>query len=107
MRTATLSAIVCLTAAFMAAGCARAAEPAPLSQLIVKFRPASIACESAGIAAFARQTRLDLQWVRPMSGDACVLRLRAADPAKALAALQARPEVEWAESDAVMRPNPR
>jgi hypothetical protein len=93
------------TVSLMAAGCAQAGKPLQLAQLIVKFRPATVACDAAGIADLARQTRLDLQWIRPMSGQACVLRWQGNDPAQALATLQARPEVEWAETDAVMRPN--
>lgn len=106
------SLVLSLTAALLAAGCAQAGEtqPAPqlapqLAQFIVKFRPASVACNAESVAAFASRSKLDLQWLRPMSGDACVLLLRARSPQAALATLQARPEVEWAEADALVRPN--
>ncbi len=105
MRARFLSSSLLLAGVMLAAGCARA-EPAPqLAQVIVKFRPATFACDARGIADLSRKTGLDLQWLRPMSGDACVLIVRSATPAKALATLQARPELEWAEADAIMRPN--
>lgn len=94
-----------LTGSLLAAACAQAGKPVQLAQLIVKFHPATLACDAAGIADLARKTHLDLQWIRPMSGQACVLRWQGKDAAGAIATLQARPEVEWAEMDAVMRPN--
>lgn len=105
MRVRFPSFPLLLTGVLMAAGCARAEAPAQLTQVIVKFRPATFACDAKGIADLARSTRLDLQWLRPMSGDACVLILRSAAPGQALATLKARPELEWAEADAVMRPS--
>lgn len=94
-----------LASLVLATGCARAQAPAQLTQVIVKFRPATFACDAKGVADLARSARLDLQWLRPMSGDACVLILRSASPGQALALLQARPELEWAQADAVMRPS--
>lgn len=105
MRARFPSSSLLLAGVLVASGCARAEPAAQLAQVIVKFRPATFACDAQGVADLGRSTKLDLQWLRAMSGDACVLILRSAAPAKALATLQARPELEWAEADAVMRPN--
>jgi hypothetical protein len=77
------------------------------AQLIVKFKPSSgLTCDSAGIARLSAQAGFRFDYLRPMSGDACVLTLRAgARLPAAITALQALPGVEWAEPDAVMRAN--
>ncbi|WP_151447991.1 S8 family serine peptidase [Lacisediminimonas profundi] len=82
------------------------AQPAAGPQLIVKFRAGATTCDAAGIARLSARTRFNFLLVRPMSGDACLIRL--ADPARlaaAVSALRALPDVEYAEPDAPMRPS--
>jgi len=43
-------------------------------QLIIKFKPNTIACDAAGIAHLSAVTQVPLEHVRPMSGDACVIK---------------------------------
>jgi hypothetical protein len=80
---------------------------APVSQqLIIKFKPRSVACSAQGIAGFAKTAGVRLQWLRQMSGDACVLIQSAATPdalMKAQEGLKKHPEIEWLEIDAVMQ----
>jgi hypothetical protein len=73
-------------------------------QLIIKFK--SVACSAQGIARFAKTAGVKLQWLRQMSGDACVLIQSAATPDALMNAqegLKKHPEVEWLEIDAVMQ----
>jgi hypothetical protein len=112
--------VLASTFSFHASGCESASAPghakstsaatlpaAQVSQqLIVKFKPESIACSAPGIARFAKSTGVKLQWLRQMSGDACVVIQRAATPdelMKAQEGLKKHPEVEWMEIDAVMQ----
>ena len=45
-------------------------------QLIVKFKPNTIACDATGIAHLSAATQVPLEHVRPMSGDAARGRCR-------------------------------
>lgn len=75
-------------------------------QLIVKFKSATFRCIPADIARLAVQTGVQLEFVRPMSGDACVIRQvrdNAGDLARGLKLLRQHPSVEWVELDAVMK----
>ena len=93
------------------AGCSIAGDviqrPAAGPQLIVKFKSGTLDCNDDGIARLSTQAGVRLRWVRPMSGDACVIRLQ--DPSDrvatraALLAIRAVPAVEYVEPDAVMR----
>src|SRR4051794_31148009 len=47
-------------------------------QLIVKFKPNTIACDAHEIAHLSAVTGVPLEHVRPMSGGACVVQQRAA-----------------------------
>jgi hypothetical protein len=81
---------------------------APASQqLIIKFRPDTIACNPAGIAQLSSTTHVSLEFVRNMSGDACVVK-QFADSADNLLhgqkTLKEYPAVEYLEPDAVMKP---
>lgn len=79
------------------------AEAKVVRQLIIKFKPNSIACDADGIAQLSSATRIPLEFVRPMSGEACVIRLLAADENDFLQGqklLRQHPEVEWIELDA-------
>ncbi|MGB6056422.1 MAG: hypothetical protein WBG17_14430 [Burkholderiaceae bacterium] len=75
-------------------------------QLIIRFKPGTVACDAAAVARFAAEARVSLQVVRPMSGEACVIR----QAAKSLQHLQddletikKHPAVQWVEPDAVMK----
>jgi len=75
-------------------------------QLIIKFKPDTIACTPEGIAQFSSTTRVSLEFVRTMSGDACVLK-QSADSADILLqgqkTLKENPAVEYLEPDAIMK----
>jgi len=75
-------------------------------QLIIKFKPDTIACDPAGIAQLSSTTRVSLEFVRTMSGDACVVK-QFADCADNLLhgqeTLKENPAVEYLEPDAVMK----
>ena len=75
-------------------------------QLIIKFKPNTIACTPEGIAQFSSTTHVSLEFVRTMSGDACVVK-QFADSAINLLhgqkTLKENPAVEYLEPDAVMR----
>ena len=75
-------------------------------QLIVKFKPATFRCAAGDIARLAAQINVQLELVRPLSGDACVIRqLRggSGDFAQGRKLLQQHPSIEWVELDAVMK----
>jgi hypothetical protein len=86
---------------------AAARVPAAASQqLIVKFKRAAVSCDQAGIARFSQAAGVQLELVRPMSGEACVVAqfgANAAELARGLESLRKNPAVEWAAPDAVMR----
>jgi hypothetical protein len=75
-------------------------------QLIIKFKPNTIACTPEGIAQFSSTTHVSLEFVRTMSGDACVVK-QFADSAINLLhgqkTLKENPAVEYLEPDAVMK----
>ena len=76
-------------------------------QLLVKFAPNTIACTAGGIAELPVVTHVWLTHVRPLSGDACVLRQWAgsvADLARGHALLRRYPAIEWIEADRVLQP---
>lgn len=78
-------------------------------QLILKLKSPStsgFACVSDGIAALGAAVGVALKFIRPMSGDACVVQLAAPGPnelAQGYARLKRHPAVEWVEVDAVMK----
>jgi len=75
-------------------------------QLIIKFKPDTIACNPAGIAQLSSTTHVSLEFVRTMSGDACVVK-QFADSADNLLhgqkTLKEYPAVEYLEPDALMK----
>jgi len=72
-------------------------------QLIIKFRPDTVPCTPAGIAQLSSTTRVSLEYVRTMSGGACVVK-QFADGADGLLrgqeTLRGNPAVEYLEPDA-------
>ncbi len=97
----------------MAAGCQSApvmadSQPAPQAvtaatrQLIIKFKPNTLTCNAAGIAQLSSATRVPLEFIRPMSGDACVIKQLAVDTNDLLREqelLRQHSAVEWLEQD--------
>jgi hypothetical protein len=88
-------------------------QPTPMSigemrvsqQLIIKFKPHTIACDATQIAYLSAVTRVPLEYVRPLSGDACVIK-QLADDAACLSqrqeSLKHHPAIEWLEEDRMM-----
>lgn len=74
-------------------------------QLIVKFKPHTIACDAPAIAHLSAVTRVPLEYVRPMSGDACGIK-QLADDAAGLSlgqdTLKHHPAIEWLEEDRIL-----
>ena len=79
------------------------AEATATQQLIIKFKPNTVACDAAGIAHLSSVTRVPLEYVRPMSGNACVIR-QLADGVNEFTVgrelLRQHVDVEWLEQDA-------
>ena len=75
-------------------------------QLIVMFKPNTIACDAAGIAHLSAVTQVPLEHVRPMSGDACVIQQRADTAAgfsRGQELLKQHPAIEWLEEDKLIK----
>ena len=71
-------------------------------QLIINFKPNTIACNAAGIMQLSSATRVPLEYVRPMSGNACVIKQLAVDANDVLREqelLRHHPAVEWLGQD--------
>ena len=70
-------------------------------QLIIKFKPDTISCNTAGIAQLSSATQVSLEYVRPMSGDACVVKLLDVDAnsLREQELLRQHPAIEWLEQD--------
>ena len=104
----------CLVVVFLLMGSGCGHQPPPTTiikasasrQLLIKFKPDTIACTPAGIAQLSSTTRVSLEFVRTMSGDACVVK-QFADTADNLLhgekTLKENPAVEYLEPDAVMK----
>ena len=83
-----------------------AAAASTHQQLIVKFKSATFRCVPADIARLSAQTNVRLEFVRPMSGDACVIKQvqgDARDFSHGQKLLMQHPSIEWVELDAVMK----
>ncbi|HEY6075015.1 MAG TPA: S8 family serine peptidase, partial [Anaerolineales bacterium] len=85
----------------------------PTDQIIVKFKPKSVDFRTNAqsletvMGELSAAAGMEVQYVRPMSGDADVLRLQkrmSQDEAQAISQrLSALPDVEYAEPDAIMQ----
>jgi hypothetical protein len=87
-------------------GLAPDAAKVSVRQFIVKFKPDTLPCSAAGIARLSMIAKARLEYVRPMSDDACVIRLfgqNAADFIKSEQRIRQHPAIEWMEPDAVMK----
>lgn len=82
------------------------AGTAVMRQLIIKFKLDTIACDAAGIAQLSLATRVPVEYVRSMSGGACVVK-QSADDANGLEqgqeTLRQHPAVDWLEQDKKMK----
>jgi hypothetical protein len=101
-----LLSLVVMLSVFDAPAAQAVGNKAPASrQLIIKFKPGTIACTPAGIAQLSSTTRVPLEFVRTMSGDACVVK-QFSDNADILShgqkTLEENPAVEYLEPDAVV-----
>jgi hypothetical protein len=88
------------------AGATPLANAGDFRQLIVKFKSSTFRCNSSDVSQLAAQTGTRLEFVRPMSGDACVIRQirgRTDDYLRDQKLLQQHPSVEWVEPDAIMK----
>jgi hypothetical protein len=75
-------------------------------QLIIKFQPRSIACDPQAVARFSKAADVPLEWLRPMSGDACVVIQSATTSGELMKGqerLKKHPSIEWLEIDAAMQ----
>jgi hypothetical protein len=95
------------TNATNATNAAERSSPATVQrQLIIKFKPGSVTCDAAGIAAFATTTGTRLEFVRAMSGDACVVRhipKTSGSVAAEEAALRRQSAIQWLEPDTPLK----
>lgn len=115
-----VQAAIGLAALAIAAGCQQLLannnlpQPAPITnskasvsqQLIIKFKPGTIACDSVGIARLSSATRISLEFIRPMSGDACVIKqfaINIESLSQGQKKLQQHSSVELVEQDTVMK----
>lgn len=76
-------------------------------QLMIKLKDAIRSCNEADIAGLATATGEALTFLRPMSGNACVVSHAAKDGAALRSGLQrlnSHQAVEWAELDAIFKP---
>jgi hypothetical protein len=83
-----------------------AAKIIPTQQFIIKFKPGTFACDTEGIAQLSSTTQVPLEFVRPMSGEACVIRQPSGDEDELVRSqqlLKQHPAVEWLERDAKKR----
>lgn len=104
-----------ILAMLVAAGCqspasadTSAQSPAATTarQLIVKFKPNTVTCDAAGIAQLSAATGVTLEFVRAMSGNACVIRQfgsSADDISHGEELLRQNPVLEWLQQDARKR----
>lgn len=111
--------ILAVTFTLHAAGCESSpasrsrAAPAPgvsapqvSQQLILKFKPKSVACTAQEITRLSGAMAVRLEWLRPMSGDACVVIQKAgtaAELTKGQEALKKHGDIVWVEIDAPMQ----
>ncbi|MGZ3236097.1 MAG: hypothetical protein ACXWIN_07050 [Burkholderiaceae bacterium] len=75
-------------------------------QLIIKFKPHTIACNADAIAQFSTSIKVPIEYVRAMSGQVCVVRQFMGQDiglSKGQILLRRHPDVEWVEPDAIRK----
>jgi len=86
----------------------RTNQESPATQIILKFKD-PVFDPSVGnyLRMLSNQTGANIIYVRPMSGDAHVLRIEGAGNGgglrRVMDGISTRPEVEWVEQDRIMR----
>jgi hypothetical protein len=83
-----------------------AVDALPPRQLIIKFKPDSIQCKAADIDKFSVTTGTKIKFVRPVSGDACLVSQSAVATRGAsseLEMLKNHPAIEWVELDSPVK----
>ena len=111
--TACASAVTDADTQHQRQGDAAVETPAgPQTRIIIKFRESTANVTQAGfMATLSRDAGVPLEYLRPMSGGAHVLRasrpLRADEIADAIKRLSSRPDVVYVEPDRMMRHQPR
>ncbi len=90
-----------------------AAPPQPVNsadvdsqRLIIKLKSGTTQCDADGIAKLSSASRVAIEFVRSMSGGACVIQLDADSPGSLLQGqeiLRQQPVVEWLEEDRKMK----
>ncbi|MGV3742185.1 MAG: hypothetical protein ACO1NO_07740 [Burkholderiaceae bacterium] len=66
----------------------------------------SVPCTEQALTRFSHAVKVPLEWLRPMSGDACVVIQSAGNQdelGKGQERLAQHPDIEWVEIDAVMQ----
>jgi hypothetical protein len=98
----TLAAMTGCHSSSLATVSAQPAQSAVARQLIIKFKPGALACDADGIAQLSSATRVPLEYVRPMSGDACVVRQLSREDnfLRDEELLKQHPAIEWLQEDA-------
>ncbi|MGZ3157980.1 MAG: hypothetical protein ACXU7H_02755 [Burkholderiaceae bacterium] len=94
------------TAAHPDAMQASAKKTMVFQQLIIKFKPNTIACDADAIAQFSLAINVPIEFVRVMSGQACVVRQftsKQVDLSKGILLLRQHPDVEWVEPDLIKK----
>lgn len=103
----SLAASACQSQHSEAGSPASAISPARVEQqLIIKFKSHTIACSAPALARFSAEIHIALQYIRPMSGDACVVKQTAAHQAGLLEGqriLKNHLAVDWLEEDRNMK----
>jgi hypothetical protein len=82
------------------------ASASPKRQLIIKFKPGAGECSAAGIAKFAATTGAHIEFLRVMSGDACVVTqffTASQSAASEQEMLKSHPAIQWIESDSPLK----
>ena len=73
---------------------------------MIKFKSATAGCDQPAVARLSAASGVALEFVRPMSGNSCVVRQLGGDAsalARGLDSLRKNSALEWVELDAVMK----
>jgi hypothetical protein len=75
-------------------------------RLIIKFKLSTLECDADGIAKLSSATGVRIEFVRPISGESCVITQYADSPESLLQGqevVRQHPAVEWLEQDRKMK----
>jgi hypothetical protein len=110
-RYAALLLILCMAIPMsgcyaQAAAFAGTGELPPRRQLIIKFTPDSVQCSAADIDKFSAATGTRIQYLRAVSGGACVVSqaaIASRSDSSELEILKNHPAIEWVELDSPLK----